>query len=47
MCKETIVYARARHGIVNIENGILISNEAIESAWLKQGKMIKWRNFSL
>jgi hypothetical protein len=47
MCKETILYARTRHGIVNIENGILISNEAIESAWLKRGKLIKWRHFSL
>jgi hypothetical protein len=26
MCIETILYARTRHGIVNIENGILISN---------------------
>lgn len=47
MCIETILYARTRHGIVNIENGILISNEAIESAWLKRGKLIKWRHFSL
>ena len=47
MCKETILYARTRHGIVNIENGILISNEAIESAWLKRRKLIKWWHFSL
>ena len=41
MCKETKLNARTRHGIVNIENGILISNEAVESAWLK------WGHFSL
>jgi hypothetical protein len=40
MCIETILYARTRHGIVNIENGILISNEAIESAWLKWDTLV-------
>ena len=47
MCKETLAYARTRHCIVNNENGILISNEAVESAWLKRGKLIKWWHFTL